>query len=301
MLLPKVVSIVQAVLLSAGLSAAARLSASNPQRISFESLLNGGRARVGSTANTNNDGKANTNLLLDGLTTDGLISITDIPSFKQTKIALMSHLHACIMSTGDAPMTQRFDDGTIRRSFATATSPSGVGQLPIKTLDEYEEQLLSSGDGGSNKMLSSSCQHFKDHLSSFRSTVDLATREFANRLSIEMGTSLPTPLLSTTSVDGSPAKYDDIKQVVEGGQHLEHFHSYQKIGGDDGEETIEFHTDQGFFIAFSPGLIISSEDEDGVELSDGFYIQDANGGTMLMEFNLDDDLVFMMGDGVLQL
>ena len=295
MLLPKV-SIVPALLLSAGLAAAAsRPSAASPQRISFESLLNGGR--VGSTANTNNDGKANTNLLLDGLTTDGLISITDIPSFQHTKIALMSHLHACIMSTGDAPMTQRFDDGTIRRSFATATSPSGVGQLPLKTLDEYEEQLLSE-----SKMLSTSCRHFKDHLSSFRSTVDLATREFANRLSIEMGTSLPKPLLSTTSNDGSSADYDDIKQVVEGGQHLEHFHSYQKIGGDGGgESTIEFHTDQGFFIAFSPGLIVSSEDEDSIELSDGFYIQDANGDTMVMEFNMDDDLVFMMGDGVLQL
>lgn len=298
MLLPKV-SFVPALLLSTGLAAAAaasRPSATDPHRISFESLLNGGR-RVGSSANTNNDGKANTNLLLDGLTTNGLISITDIPSFQQTKIALMSHLHACIMSTGDAPMTQRFDDGTIRRSFATATSPSGVGQLPIKTLDEYEEQLLSE-----SKMLSTSCQHFKDHLSSFRSTVDLATREFANRLSIEMGTSLPMPLLSTTSNDGSSADYDDIKQVVEGGQHLEHFHSYQKIGGDGGgESTIEFHTDQGFFIAFSPGLIVSSEDEDSIELSDGFYIQDANGDTMVMEFTMDDDLVFMMGDGVLQL
>ena len=59
--------------------------------------------------------------------------------------------------------------------------------------------------------------------------------------------------------------------------HLEHFHSYQtnkKVGADnnssnknieddsyeDREEekkTIEFHTDQGFFVAFTPGMIVS--------------------------------------------
>ena len=214
----------------------------------------------------------------------------------------MSNLHECIMSmnNGDDVPIQQFDDGTIRRSFATSTLPNGMGPQSIKTLDEYEKALR-----GSNSKLSTSCQHFNDHLASFRSTVDLVTRKFAERLSVEMGSSLPKPLLSSSSNDGH-GNYDNIKEIVEGGTQLEHFHSYQKEGSNikknvDETTTIDFHTDQGFFIAFTPGLIISSDTSQDIELSDGFYIQDSNGDKLLMEFTSDDDLVFMLGDGVNQL
>ena len=266
----------------------------SPSRISFNSLLNG----VSDTTTSSNS------ILLDSLTSDGIVSITNIPSFQQTKIALMSNLHACMMSVndGDDVPTQLLDDGTIRRSFATSTLPNGVGPQSIKTLDEYEQTLR-----GSNSKLSTSCQHFNDHLASFRSTVDLVTMKFAERLSVEMGTSLPKPLLSSSSNDGH-GSYDNIKEIVEGGTQLEHFHSYQKQeegnkknGGEDETTTIDFHTDQGFFIAFTPGLKIYSDTSQNIELSDGFYIQDSNGDKLLMEFTSDDDLVFMLGDGVNQL
>lgn len=201
----------------------------------------------------------------------------------------MSHLHACIMSIEDESSvpTQSFPDGTIRRSFATSTLPDGP--QPIKSLEDYEVLSLRSE--------STSCGHFKSHLASFRATVDLATRQFAERLSTEMGTSLPKPLLSTSNSAGHD--YEDIKQVFEGGEHLEHFHSYQK-GGRGKEATIDFHTDQGFFIAFTPGLIVTSSEEPQA-LSDGFFIQESDGEKMTMEFTGEDDLVFMMGDGVNQL
>ena len=268
----------------------------SPSRLSFNSLLL--NDSVGDTTTSSNS------ILLDSLTNDGPVSITNIPSFQHTKINLMSNLHACIMSmnNGDDVPTQVFDDGTIRRSFATSTLPNGMGPQSIKTLDEYEQALR-----GSDSKLSTSCQHFNDHLASFRSTVDLVTRKFAERLSVEMGTSLPKPLLSSSSNDGH-GNYDDIKEIVEGGTQLEHFHSYQKEGSNDKKNggvdetaTIDFHTDQGFFIAFTPGLIFSSDTSQDMELSDGFYIQDSNGDKMLMEFTGDDDLVFMLGDGVNQL
>mmetsp|Transcript_29792 Transcript_29792/g.63199 ORF Transcript_29792/g.63199 Transcript_29792/m.63199 type:complete len:708 (-) Transcript_29792:104-2227(-) len=281
MLLPKV----SAILVLANRASA--YPASNPYRVTFDSLLN---------ANNGEGADAKSSPLLGGLTRDGVVSVTNIPSFKETKRALMSHLHACIMSIegdseeeGSVP-TQRFQDGTIRRSFATSTLPDGVGPQPIKSLEEYEALSLRSK--------SESCHHFKSHLSSFRSAVDLATMQFAERLSSEMGASLPKPLLSTSNSAGHD--YDDIKQIVEGGEHLEHFHSYQK-GGRGQEATIDFHTDQGFFIAFTPGLIVTRDPSDEpLELSDGFFVQDSNGEKMSMEFTGEDDLVFMMGDGVNQ-
>jgi hypothetical protein len=68
--------------------------------------------------------------------------------------------------------------------------------------------------------------------------------------------------------------------------------------------TIDVHADQGFFIAFTPGMMMSSNSkDDNVFASDGFYIVevDSKDTPIHVDFNLDtDDLVFMLGDGVNQ-
>ncbi|KAL3811996.1 hypothetical protein ACHAXA_009614 [Cyclostephanos tholiformis] len=277
MLLPKVAAVPAfLVVLASHVSAYPAIS---PTRIAYDSL----------------DDAISINLL-DGLTIDGVVSVTGIPSFDEVKRGLMSHLHACIMSIDGDVTTEHYPDGTIRRSFAASTMPNGAGPRPIKSLEDFVAGLPPP-DGSSEL---ESCQLFLGHLASFRSTVDRVTEKFAERLSAEMGSSLPKPLLLNS--DPSGQDYGDIAEVVSGGVHLEHFHSYQgenrAMGVDDGE-TIQFHTDQGFFIAFTPGLIISP---DGVlELSDGFFVQDSNGEKQLMEFTIEDDLVFMLGDGVNQI
>jgi hypothetical protein len=138
------------------------------------------------------------------------------------------------------------------------------------------------------------------------------------------------PLLRNSDPNGQD--YMNIDRIVNGGVHLEHFHSYQKnkkVGVDnnndsnnnikddsyyeDGDEekkkTIDFHTDQGFFIAFTPGLIVyptapttTAMQTQELPLSNGFYIQDImSGERMHLVFTEEDELVFMMGDGVNQL
>lgn len=268
-------------LLAAASASAATLA---PHRVAFSSL-----------SDSADDAQV---LLLEGLTQDGLVSITGIPGFAKTKRTLMSNLHACISdvdaSDADGVQTQAFPDGTVRRSFASSTNHA-AGAKPIKALEEY--YALASHD-------SSACAAFASALDGFRASVDRAFGSFASRLSNEMGDSLPAPLLSTPGDYDSAGRvdYDDIESVVEGGNHLEHFHSYQKLSGVGEEATIEFHADQGFFIAFTPGLVVSADASDeSAALSDGFYVKDASGEEMEVEFDDEDDLVFMMGDGVNQL
>ena len=89
--------------------------------------------------------------------------------------------------------------------------------------------------------------------------------------------------------------------MVENGEHLEHFHSYQatrKTPPNDQEETIELHTDQGLFLVFTPGLLVS-ENEAGY-LTGGFLIQLQDGSLAEVEFSNKDDFVIMLGDGVNQ-
>lgn len=253
----------------------------SPHRISYESLS-------ADPLHTEN-----ASILVDSLSQEGIISVTGIPGFRKTKRDLMTHLHACLMDQGDDIPKDIFQDGTVRRTMATVTLP-GAGAQPVSYANGAE--------------LSESCQRFNGHLDSFRASVDEATAAFAGRLSFEMGSSLPTPLMSTK--DGAHV-FQDIKEVVASGEHLEHFHSYQKAkvdgkGAHSQKETIELHADQGFFISFSPGLVVSHKENKAPDLSqplvesEGFYVENSNGRRSLVTFNAEDDLVFMMGDGVNQ-
>jgi hypothetical protein len=68
----------------------------------------------------------------------------------------------------------------------------------------------------------------------------------------------------------------------------------------DGKEkkTMEFHVDQGLFLAFTPGWI---RGVDGfVGISKGFYVRDSVGSEYELMLDESDDLVIMIGDGVNQ-
>ena len=101
--------------------------------------------------------------------------------------------------------------------------------------------------------------------------------------------------------------FDTLQDVVENGEHLEHFHAYQLPGTQntrkqEGPTTIDWHTDQGLFIVFTPGLMVTAGEEDSTtSLSGGFIIQHEDGSQTSVEFNDEDELVIMLGDGVNQI
>eukprot|EP00547_Thalassionema_nitzschioides_P017819 CAMPEP_0194234562 /NCGR_PEP_ID=MMETSP0158-20130606/2255_1 /TAXON_ID=33649 /ORGANISM="Thalassionema nitzschioides, Strain L26-B" /LENGTH=685 /DNA_ID=CAMNT_0038967785 /DNA_START=69 /DNA_END=2126 /DNA_ORIENTATION=- len=224
--------------------------------------------------------------LLDSLTTDGLVSITDIPGFRQIKENTLKHLHECLLDSSSQEeeeigssvvLEATLNDGTLRRTIASATIPT-LGAFPFPKNDS-----------------SPNCKAFQEKLQEFRSTIDKVTLVFANQLGSELDHSLKLPLMSTKDGEYS---FHGVADIVGNGEHLEHFHSYEKLEKDH-EDTIELHTDQGLFIAFTPSLYHNKDDR--LSLSKGdFYIETAQGDTAMVEFSLDDDLVFMLGDGVNQ-
>jgi hypothetical protein len=239
--------------------------------------------------------------LLDALEdSSGIISMTNLPeNFASVKKDVMSNLHSCILNQqqdrGEYDVAEEsFPDGTVRRTLATATTAL-EGPLDLKL-----RKTTSS---------STSCQFFEKNLELFRSIANMATRSFAKVLSKEMEPHFSKPLLIKRG--NSEDSYDTIEDLVMNGDQLEHFHSYQKterIGEeyDDDEmmRTIDVHADQGFFIAFTPGMMMSSNNKDNNTVaSEGFYIveEDSNKIPIQVDFNIDtDDLVFMLGDGVNQ-
>ena len=207
----------------------------------------------------------------------------------------MAHLHSCLMEQGGAFPRQTMKDGTVRRTIGTVTLP---GNRDSGNANGASPQPVAWKSPESD--LSASCQDFSKNLDDFRATVDETTNAFANRLSFEMGSSLSAPLMTTE--DGSHS-FNEVKDIVSSGEHLEHFHSYQKTGDHSSEQTIDLHVDQGFFIAFTPGLIVSHDATVKPDLSrplvesEGFYVETSDGNRSLVQFDSSDDLIFLMGDG----
>lgn len=233
---------------------------------------------------------ASTTPLVDALHTTGLVAVTSVAGLSESKAGMLSNLPGCIAdvesSSSVKVATAVLPDGTVRKSFASSAGPDGVTSS-IKTVDDY----LSSSAGRAS---SPSCEAFSSYADSFRAAVGRATSDFAGRLSSELGGSLPAPLVTASSGKA----YGTVSDVVSGGTHLEHFHSYSKpvASGEEGE-TIELHTDQGLFIAFTPGLVVGSSEGEGTGLSGGFHVRDAEGRRTTVNFDEEDDLVFMIGDG----
>ena len=90
--------------------------------------------------------------------------------------------------------------------------------------------------------------------------------------------------------------YDSIGQVVHHGEQLEHFHSYQRGVEPLGTRTIELHTDQGLFIAFTPAMLLAADGLMRVD-EESFVVRMSDGTESRVSFAADS-LVFMIGDAV---
>lgn len=101
-------------------------------------------------------------------------------------------------------------------------------------------------------------------------------------------------------IDGANNQKITIETLINKGEHLEHFHSYysednQASSTPMDTTTIDWHTDQGMMLLFTPGQF-----QDGTT-SDGFFIRLTDGSTAEVAFDSEiDDLVIMLGDGVNQ-
>jgi len=259
-------------------------SAFSPIRIHYDDLVN---ERVS---------------LLEALEdSSGIISLTNLPEdFSSIKKEVLSNVHPCMVHQQQNPgeydvAEESFPDGTIRRTFATATTKM-EGPLDLKRSKTAPSSIA--------------CRNFENQLERFRTIANEATNSFAKVLSLEMEPHLTKPLLIKKGSENDT--YDTIEQLVVNGEQLEHFHSYKKIEriGEEYEDddmsmrTIDIHSDQGFFIAFTPGMMTSSNSKDNSLVNaEGFYIveDDSKDVPIHVDFNIDtDDLVFMLGDGVNQ-
>eukprot|EP00586_Coscinodiscus_wailesii_P012615 CAMPEP_0172514168 /NCGR_PEP_ID=MMETSP1066-20121228/257814_1 /TAXON_ID=671091 /ORGANISM="Coscinodiscus wailesii, Strain CCMP2513" /LENGTH=421 /DNA_ID=CAMNT_0013294719 /DNA_START=82 /DNA_END=1344 /DNA_ORIENTATION=- len=237
-----------------------------PHRISYDSLLDEEVFHKSGTSTA----------FVDALSEYGIISIKDIGGFSENKRQTLIHLHECAKYSA-ATKEHTFHDGTVRLTMATHTIPGGDGQ------QEIHHGALDS----------EACAEFTNASDKLRKNVHEAVGAFSERLGSILN--VESPLLSTKD---NAHDYDTFEDVVKNGEHLEHFHSYQRESIDSKSvDTIEMHTDQGVFIAFAPALMVDTTAvSETTEPKGDFYIGLKDGSTALVDLE-ENDLVIMLGDG----
>jgi hypothetical protein len=302
-----------------------------PTRIRYQDL----------TSTTSNKNKNdNESLLFSALVDVGMISITEMPpSFPEARDQMHKYWHDC-RQVSSLTKSHTFPDGTIRSTMATHTT-TNAGSAGNAAGSALQEMNHGGDNHDAHDAAPDACQEFNAASTVFRRHVDQVVRLFAQRWTEQCEITMTTlqhedhqdddddyypyePLLRNAQQQadsgghndagaGAAADYDTFLDVVNQGEHLEHFHEYQSSSTatttTTTTTTIEWHTDQGLFLAFTPGVmmmmttnntIADHHYDNVVEMADGFYIELPDGSRPMVQFDSNDHLVLLLGDGMNQ-
>ena len=200
---------------------------------------------------------------------DGIIAV-EVPGFDELNRAVLRAAHECIDSTSTPQAT--LADGTLRRSLAASRSDSEAAPLDVPE----------------------TCAPLAAAEAEFRAAVWSVAEAVAAWLGAIDEVEAAAPLLRTR--DGAP--YATVSDIVRAGDHLEHFHAYRKESASP-EATIDLHTDQGLFIAFTPALTVGAEDVSAATFT--IARRDGSRAEVALDAPRYASCVFvMLGDGVAQ-
>ncbi|KAG7342452.1 hypothetical protein IV203_007545 [Nitzschia inconspicua] len=249
-------------------SASSSLPVYTPVRVSYQNLIREDEKR-----------QVDTDDFLAALQEVGMVSITDVPSWN--KQVFFQELEGCMDTLQTA--SHVFPDGTLRRTLATRSLAGHVEPL-LDTVSEMEARTTCK-------------DRLEQESEQFRRVIQDVTEAVAARLNklIVDAKGVSLPVLQNVSGKRSY----NMQQVINEGEHLEHVHCFYHRSIDSTKNgpastTIDWHTDQGLLLAFTPGQRYG-------KATNGFYIQLADGSAVEVEFDVEhDDVVIMLGDGVHQ-
>jgi len=247
---------------SASSSSSAGYDHYTPVRFSYDELVSIGRGDGEKTFDMNEK-------FWKTLQNVGMVSITNVPDFN--KKSMFKTMEECIHNRKEiVPPEFVLDGGTKRLTVPTKTDNGIVSDL-FAGLPDLAEGAV---DG--------ICPDFQKESKTFRASIQMVADAFASGL----GLFKPQHVMMTD--DGIDMTIED---VVLRGNHLEHFHSYYTNDDEWAPHTIDWHTDQGLMLLFTPGR----QDD---EVTSGFYII-KDKATVEVDFDeAIDDVVIMLGDGI---
>lgn len=203
----------------------------------------------------------------------GIVAISEIPSFSELRVELLTAGYECAQLS------------------PTVKTSALKGNIEMTSFAATPKTAFSAQES------SSKCVAFEKHFSAYRERVSGVSQLFSRQLGSALNIS--SPLLISEDERNT---YEDIEAIVQDGSHLDHLHVYKHAPQQLNlrpRHTIDYHTDQGMFIAFSPALILNATGSAAVARD--FWIELKDRSTVPVDFSTDPSvLVFMLGDGVNQ-
>ncbi|TMW58448.1 hypothetical protein Poli38472_010007 [Pythium oligandrum] len=232
----------------------------------FASIVTGEPATLGS--------------LVDKLQTDGIISIRNIPQFKELRAEYLEAATKCASSEA-----AKNSPGLLYK-----TLPDGTERWTISTKTQFANPQLAQ------TQLESVCPQYLPVLREFSELVNVAASEFARALD----TAAP-------SVDGSAS----LEEVVRSAENLDHFHSYSSPSAaptaTKDHVSLELHSDNGLMIFMTAPEFYALRDAPvkvpreaivaGPDASAGLLIKAQGKPELVQPVLKDDELVVMIGEG----
>lgn len=218
--------------------------------------------------------------LLDSLEAHGAVAVSGVPGLEAARASAYALLAACASDEATRASMQEvvLGDGTARRSLAART----VRGVP--------------------EPLEGTCNGAGEALEPLRAIVDSASRAFLGALEpLERGS---TALLTTRSGRG----YHSLLEVAQGGEQLEHFHTYVPLrlapapnASSHDLPALPLHTDAGLLLALVPAMWVASPSDlpfSPSSPSDGFSVEGAAGELLTIEpESAPSSVVFVVGEG----
>jgi hypothetical protein len=201
-------------------------------------------------------------VIVDALAEEGILAIQNIPGFKQIRRNALSRVGEVTSKQHETVTTKVLPDGTKRRTLATEFA---AGQAREKF---------------SAKISTESIEDKLEELDSLQTAVD----EVAGRVSVALDSALQVkdPFFHDRAFQSTSGKsgesWDSFGDIMHGGSYLEHVHSYasDSVKHADAPSALEYHTDAGLFILFTPALY-SDDVHDRLEKPADFRFKDRQG------------------------
>ncbi|KAL7465560.1 hypothetical protein ACHAXS_005894 [Conticribra weissflogii] len=214
-----------------------------------------------------------------------------------------------VMATDDSNV-QTTVRGILASSLLEARTSQGVLSLTHVFPGESKKEMLQAmmecydrepSDNGSKSIMypdGTKRSTWSAGMEPIRALVDEAMVNLAN----EIGQVLNQDDQEVVFPTDSESEEYGFQDLVEEGDQLDHFHVYDASmsSAEEVSKTLEWHTDFGWALAFLPGQLIASKEQEDVQFTPGkgFYIKLSDGSEQQVSFSSEDDLVILLGDGV---
>lgn len=211
------------------------------------------------------------NTMMNSLFTEGVISISNIPNFKQAKDLALEGLSQCLLKNyllfnkneeSEMPFYSEMYDNSIRLSLGAKYENQEQGEIKNKC-------------GENSKQL--------------REIVNFATQTFFSLLDSQIITNNPIVM---------EPYFTSFTSLMKDGKHLEHLHSYfgsnqEKNLEEEFVPTMNLHTDLGFLIAMTTGHFNQGTHPSPVS---GLYLK-LSDGRLVKAISSDSSLLILLGEG----